>query len=84
MTVITFGRGAQVMKLLIMQLSLTSCHFLPLVSDVFSSAPSFQTLSLYILYLSARYQVSHPYKTPSRISRIFFLFILLGSQRLLV
>jgi hypothetical protein len=41
-------RRVQVMKLLLMQFSPTSCHFIPLRSKIFSSAPCFQTPSGYV------------------------------------
>jgi hypothetical protein len=54
-------RRVQVMKLLIMQFSPTSCHFISLRSNLFSNILSLRSS------LNVRDQVSHPYKATGRI-----------------
>jgi len=55
------------MKLLIMESSPVSCHFLPLLSTLFS-----HTLNLWSS-LTVRDQVSHPYKTTGNIIIVYIL-----------
>jgi hypothetical protein len=65
------------MKLLIMQSSPCSCHFLfglnILLSTLFSN-----TLNI-CSSLTVRYQVSHPYKTRGKIKVFLYIFELLSS-----
>jgi hypothetical protein len=54
------------MKLLIMQSSPVSCHFLLGPNILLSTL--FQSLCIYVLPLGVRDQVSHPYKTTGEIT----------------
>jgi hypothetical protein len=65
-------RRVQVTKLLIMQFSQTSCHPIPLGSNIFLSILVSNTLNLYFS-LNVRDQVSHPYRTTGKIIVLYIL-----------
>jgi hypothetical protein len=65
-------RRVQVMKLLTMQLSPTSCLFIPPWSKY--------TLSL-CSSLNVRDQVLHPYRTTSKITVLYILILFLDSRK---
>jgi hypothetical protein len=59
-------RKIQVMKLLIMQFSLASCHFIPLRCKYFPQHPILKHPQQ-CSSLTVQDQVSHPYRTTSKI-----------------
>jgi hypothetical protein len=75
-------RRVQVMKLLIMQFSPTSCHFSSLRAKYFTQHHVHsRTLSLCSSF-NVREQVSHPYKTKGKIIVLYSLiFMFLDSRR---
>jgi hypothetical protein len=69
------------MKLLIMQFSPTSCHFISVWFKNFPQHPALNTLSL-CSSLNVRDQISHPYRTTSKIIVLYILiFMFLDSRR---
>jgi len=66
------GWGVQIMKLLIMYVSPLPCYFVPLSPDILLSTLFSNTLSLRSS-LIVSYQVSHPYKTTSKIIILYIL-----------
>jgi hypothetical protein len=61
------------MKLLIMQSSAASCHFLPLSFKYSPQHPVLKSLNLYSS-LTVRDKVSYPYKTTGKIIIYIFLY----------
>jgi hypothetical protein len=62
---IIYGERVQVMKLLIMQLSPASCHFIPLGPNILLGTLFSSTLSL-CSSLNVRDQVLHPYRSTGK------------------
>jgi hypothetical protein len=75
-------RRVQVTKLLIMQLSQTSCHFIPLRSEyVFPSAPSSQTPAVYVAPLYQRQSFTPVQNHRQSYSIVHSRFAFLDSRR---
>jgi hypothetical protein len=74
-------RSVQVMKLLIMQFSPTSCHFIRRTPNILLSVLFSNTLSL-CSSLNIRERVSHTYRTTGKIIVLYILiFMFLDSRR---
>jgi hypothetical protein len=70
------------MKLLVMQFSPLSCHFIPFGLNILLSTLFSNTLSLVCSSLNVRYHVSHPYRTTGKIILLYIqIFMFLDSRR---
>jgi hypothetical protein len=71
-------RRVQVTKLLVMQFSATSCHFIP--PNILLSTLLSNIFSLHC-YLNVRYQVLHPYRTTGKIILVCILIFTFSDSR---